>query len=439
MMKYMVNRFGLKCVVMLSMGLCVWTLGSSQVLYRIGTSWCESGQVEGYQYGRCLWISVSDVSDDGMVVGQIDNQVWVDEFDYRYVSLFYWTADAGIQQFYIGSPDIYATALTAGGRIIVGSAEAAFLWTEASGLQNLNDVYRHLITDGSYLESATDITPNGSHIVGIGYNAAQQRLEPYLLETGLGGGQPRLTWLGTLGIIGHFSSLSVSADGRTVVGTVEQWQHSRLLAIAFRWTAETGIHPLVTLGGTSSHAAGVSADGSVVVGWAESTNGERRAARWIAGVGVQDMGIGAGSGAVSVSGDGRIVVGYYVPTPGRSSTFRWTAEGGLQDLNVLYSYLLGSWRSVRIATISPSGRYILGSGYDTSMQRWGVFLLDTECTPRREDVNDDGYVDDADLLSVLNAFGQVGSEIAEDVNRDGAVDDADLLAVLFMFGWQRCP
>ncbi len=50
------------------------------------------------------------------------------------------------------------------------------------------------------------------------------------------------------------------------------------------------------------------------------------------------------------------------------------------------------------------------------------------------DVNGDGCTDDADLLSVLFAFGQTGSNLAEDLNRDGIVDDADLLIVLFNFG-----
>lgn len=50
------------------------------------------------------------------------------------------------------------------------------------------------------------------------------------------------------------------------------------------------------------------------------------------------------------------------------------------------------------------------------------------------DVNGDGCVDDTDLLAVLFAFGQAGSDLPEDVNRDGVVDDTDLLIVLFNFG-----
>jgi hypothetical protein len=54
--------------------------------------------------------------------------------------------------------------------------------------------------------------------------------------------------------------------------------------------------------------------------------------------------------------------------------------------------------------------------------------------PGGADINRDGCVDDADLLAVLFAFGQTGSNLAEDINCDEVVDDVDLLSVLFAFG-----
>ncbi len=50
------------------------------------------------------------------------------------------------------------------------------------------------------------------------------------------------------------------------------------------------------------------------------------------------------------------------------------------------------------------------------------------------DVDLNGCVDDADLLAVLFAFGNSGSNLPEDLNGDSTVDDADLLIVLFNFG-----
>jgi hypothetical protein len=50
------------------------------------------------------------------------------------------------------------------------------------------------------------------------------------------------------------------------------------------------------------------------------------------------------------------------------------------------------------------------------------------------DLDGNGCVDDADLLQVLFAFGQQGTDLAADLNGDATVDDADLLQVLFAFG-----
>ena len=61
--------------------------------------------------------------------------------------------------------------------------------------------------------------------------------------------------------------------------------------------------------------------------------------------------------------------------------------------------------------------------------------IDDACfyVPVEGDVDGNGCVDDADLLSVLFAFGSSECSPA-DVNGDGIVDDADLLTVLFNFG-----
>ncbi|MCX7992654.1 MAG: hypothetical protein N2651_03180, partial [Fimbriimonadales bacterium] len=53
--------------------------------------------------------------------------------------------------------------------------------------------------------------------------------------------------------------------------------------------------------------------------------------------------------------------------------------------------------------------------------------------PIEGDTNDDGCVDDADLLTVLFQFGQTSYGWSGDLNRDQRVDDADLLIVLFNF------
>jgi probable HAF family extracellular repeat protein len=140
----------------------------------------------------------------------------------------------------------------------------------------------------------------------------------------------RLIWLGTLPGGSESAATGVSADGSVVVGWA---QDTAGKARAFRWTAAGGMEDLGTLGGDESGAAGVSADGSVVVGVAYNAAGDRRAFRWTEAGGMQDLGTLPGGGwseAYGVSADGSVVVGI----SGRRA-FRWTAAGGMQDLGTL--------------------------------------------------------------------------------------------------------
>jgi probable HAF family extracellular repeat protein len=184
--------------------------------------------------------------------------------------------------------------------------------------------------------------------------------------------------LGTLG--GDQSwALGVSADGSVVVG----WAYNAAgQKRAFRWTAAGGMQDLGTLGGDRSEATAVSADGSVVVGAAYNAAGQWRAFRWTAAGGMQDLGTlpgGGGSEATGVSADGSVVVGSARNAAGQWRAFRWTAAGGMEDLNITYAHLLTDGSELREAyAISPDGRYIVGSGYNAATGREEAFLLDTQ-------------------------------------------------------------
>ena len=213
---------------------------------------------------------------------------------------------------------------------------------------------------------------------------------------------------------------------------------------AFRWTVDGGMQDLGTLGGNYSYAYGVSADGSVVVGWAVNAAGQWRAFRWTASGGMQDLGtLGGGwSEAYGVSANGAVVVGSAQNAAGQARAFRWTASGGMEDLNLTYVYVLScsvTPGSVLIAAhaVSSDGRYIVGYGYNAATGRREAFLLDTQAPfSPNGDVNRDGCVDDIDMMGVLFEFGELVNDFNRcvDVNRDGIIDDADLLVVLFNFG-----
>ena len=142
------------------------------------------------------------------------------------------------------------------------------------------------------------------------------------------------------------------------------------------------------------------------------------------------------SRARSVSSDGSVVVGMAFNAAGQNRAFRWT-QAGMEDLNQTYASLLAGSRLSWAFAISPDGRYIVGAGFNAATSGIEAFLLDTgsRCTPHSGDVDNNGCVDDADLLAVLFAFGNAGGNLDRvDVNCDQTVDDADLLQVLFNFG-----
>ncbi|QLH53151.1 MAG: hypothetical protein CH6_0839 [Candidatus Kapaibacterium sp.] len=163
-----------------------------------------------------------------------------------------------------------------------------------------------------------------------------------------------LTWLGTLGGDGSWAH-GVSAEGSVVVGFAKNasgnWR-------AFRWTSATGMQDLGALGGDLSSAYGVSADGNVVVGWANNESGQGRAFRWTSATGMEDLGSLGGdeSLAYGVSADGSVVVGEAKNAFGWVRAFRWTATTGMENLGTLIGGG-NSWAN----DVSSDGSVVVGT------------------------------------------------------------------------------
>ena len=90
----------------------------------------------------------------------------------------------------LGGSQSAAYDVSADGNVIVGQAEndgyqwRPFRWTPAGGVEDLNQTYASLLTDGSQLWGAYAISPDGRYIVGGCWNAATGRdFEAFLLDT----------------------------------------------------------------------------------------------------------------------------------------------------------------------------------------------------------------------------------------------------------------
>lgn len=119
------------------------------------------------------------------------------------------------------------------------------------------------------------------------------------------------------------SADAVSADGSVIAGYAPS---------AFRWTTADSVTSLPHLPGGEddySHAHGISADGTIIVGASDSTEGEF-AFRWTEVDGTQQLDIpdASWSDAMGISGSGTTIVGAFSLGASTSETaFAWTTLG----------------------------------------------------------------------------------------------------------------
>jgi probable HAF family extracellular repeat protein len=260
------------------------------------------------------------VSDDGSVVVGAS-------FPPTFISRpFTWTSGGPSTALPLPPGGIAGEALdvSGDGTIIVGKSAApdtrAVRWTSA-GAENLG------IAPGFLFSEATAISKDGSTIVGTLAGGSAQRAFMHTDATGIV----------NLGVAPGFSlsfASDVSNDGSVIVGTVEAGFNRQ----AFHWTSVRNFVTLGTLGGSESNARGVSGDGNVVVGVSRNGSATPLPFRWDSGAGMVSLGTlpgGAAQGsAEAASYDGDVIVGTSTSSAGVRA-FYWTAADGIQDFKAL--------------------------------------------------------------------------------------------------------
>jgi probable HAF family extracellular repeat protein len=295
----------------------------------------------------------------------------------------------------LGGNKSEAVSVSDDGSVVVGRSNnrsgsyRAFMWTAANGMQDLG-------TLGGDESEAAGISSDGSLVVGTASDSsAIYRAFKWTASDGMK----------DIGAGDYSKATAVSADGSAITVNSN--------ANAYRWTLSGGLVNLGNLGGTSSGANAVSANGSVVVGLSNKSSGDPYAFRWIEGGVMEQIGTFY-SFAYGVSGDGLTVTGSETGSAGLHRAFRWkqvggfefniagnfsqgislsgdgsilvgdngggafrlSNAGGLEVLKQVYSSLLSPGSDLYTAwDISADGKYIVGYGLNGASGNQEGYLL----------------------------------------------------------------
>lgn len=309
--------------------------------------------------GGAFYSDAKAVSADGsVVVGSSKSAAGTEAF--------YWTKQGGLHGLGDLPGGIFqsgANGVSSDGSVIVGSSKSgaefeAFRWTADAGMVGLGD-----LAGGDFYSSAQDVSDDGLVIVGLSTSA--NGVEAFRM-TEAGG----MVGLGDLPGSEFYSTASAtSADGAVVVGDATlglPGEHGEEIRVkrTFRWSEATGMIDL----GVNISATGVSADGSVVVGWAADSLGYLDPFRWTLDTGIvwlEQPGGGYLSRAFDISGDGSVIVG----DSGNSGPPRaviWDDIHGARYLQAILVDDLGldltGWTLEMAMGVSYDGQTIVGWG-----------------------------------------------------------------------------
>lgn len=242
---------------------------------------------------------------------------------------------------------------------------------------------------GNVTSHPNDISADGTVVVGEIGTVNFRQAARWTEEQGFEG-------LGTLPQGGYaWRGLGVSDNGATVVGTANDIPGDGdpygSYYVGFRWTLEGGLVELVAPAGVGypSQARDVSSDGSIVAGSGQGPIWLTEAVLWTADGQVKGLGVlpssqyllwpwAAYSEGTGVSADGSVVVGYStsVLDTGESSLqpFRWSEATGMQPLGELP----GGYAFGQALAISKDGSTVVGSSssFDSQNGSGGQFTTE---------------------------------------------------------------
>src|SRR5262245_59363200 len=311
---------------------------------------CLTGWMQASDGGPALALAAPSIQSLGVPVGFIDftptdvnsdgsvivgtSQTPAVSFSFA-VRGFLWTAGGFQDLGSLGGDSVRRMLIPGLGDVVVGVANLApgsvafriFRWTAATGIQDLGPTFgatpASISTDGTTM--AALLASSGP----VRWTAAQ-------------GFTP-------ISVPSVADPYDISGDGSVVVAN-----DFGLVYTAYRWTAAGGAVALPNLGGCSSDriANSISSSGAVTVGYSTYKSKAARpgdcppmAVRWN-GTAIQQLGFlpnGFRSVARGVSADGSVVVGYSNTTGNAQDGFIWkSATNKMQDLNQVLAGVPGA-------------------------------------------------------------------------------------------------
>jgi uncharacterized membrane protein len=304
---------------------------------------------------------------------------------------FRWNAQTGMQLLGLlpgGHIQSQALGVSGDGSIVVGDGDTslwphqAFRWTAGTGMTVLADYGQ-----------ATAISPDGATVVGWNFNPNMPSI-----------GNRAFRWTAASGleILPSLGGVNNSSRGTGLAGPITYglaYIDSYPTPVVWNGGAPQQLGHLLPTPGYNDTALAATPDGSIIVG-AESN----LAFRWTSGV-MQSLGVLPGtitSRALGVSADGSIVVGYSggdYPDPGGRRAFYWDLAHGMRDLRQVLlerGAAVENWILVEADAMSPTGA-IVGwgvnptGGYQAFIARPGAECYancDHSTTPPVLNVND---------------------------------------------------